>query len=56
MRFDVRACNGCNACVNVCRHEVLRPGRRHINLVRVKDCDGCLACVRVCKQSALTSR
>jgi MinD superfamily P-loop ATPase len=54
VRFNVRACNGCNACVKVCRREVLRPGWGHINLVKVKDCDGCLACVKVCKESALT--
>jgi ferredoxin len=54
VRFNVRTCNGCNACVKVCRREVLRPGWGHINLVKVKDCDGCLACVKVCKESALT--
>lgn len=56
-RIDPRRCTGCDACLNVCPHEVLtqindKNGKPHY-ATEAANCDACGLCVGVCASSAI---
>jgi len=55
IKIDVKKCNGCNACINVCPKHILveRDKKVAIDTEKLMECDLCLACVDACKENAI---
>jgi ferredoxin len=57
IRINVRQCNGCRECIEVCPEQVLgmtrHAPRTHIRVLDAESCTGCKKCVKVCKNEAI---
>ncbi|MGB5252506.1 MAG: 4Fe-4S binding protein [Sedimenticolaceae bacterium] len=54
-RIDPVRCNGCDACLQICPHDVFTLQQEPAALViRVDACSGCRLCADVCDQAALS--
>ena len=54
--IDVRLCNGCNICVDICPLDVLRLDgiTRKAYIAYLRDCQSCFLCQSECPQDAIT--
>lgn len=54
--IDAENCQGCGACVTVCRYDAVIPdvSNREIFAIDPIACDGCAACVYACPQHAIS--
>jgi len=53
--IDAQKCNGCGACVTVCRYDAILTDIEHEPAFRIDPiaCDGCAACIYVCPENAI---
>jgi ferredoxin len=51
--FQIRVCNQCRECVEVCPAEALTVNKQGVVLLNNRRCIGCLACVAVCPLSVM---